>query len=285
MKNLFLILSLIFNGDIYTQKIDGILGTTITKSHKNKISKSLKHKIMKPNNIIYADLSTYTPKKTISFYEKIFGWEYHNLYGNYIAYLNEKPIVGLYETPEKFKQMRMPHFWMTYIQVNDVKITVEKARKLGGIIEMQQEISDFGKVALIRDPQGAGFTIYEGENLKSTRTENTPNTLIWNELHISNAEKIIPFYEGVFDWEFTETLSNHFEITNGKGKHIADALQISNEFKGKYEYWATTFGVENLQETKSEILENGGSIVVNEGKRILFTDNSGQAFFYVQEVN
>lgn len=265
MKNLFLILFLIFNGNIYAQK-------------KHSIS-------MKPNNIIYADLSTYTPQKTISFYEKVFGWEYHNLYGNYIAYLNEKPIVGLYETPEKFKQMRMPHFWMTYIQVNDVKNTVEKARELGGIIEMQQEIPDFGKVALIRDPQGAGFTVYQGNSLQVTRTENTPNTLIWNELHISNAEKIIPFYEGIFDWKFTETLSNHFEIRNGKNIHIADALQIPNEFKGKYEYWATTFGVENLQKTKSVILKNGGSIVTDEGKRILFTDNSGQAFFYVQEVN
>ena len=27
----------------------------------------------------------------------------------------------------------------------------------------------------LRDPQGAGFTIYEGENLKPTRTKNVPN--------------------------------------------------------------------------------------------------------------
>lgn len=244
----------------------------------------LKHKIMKPNNIIYADLSTYTPKETIKFYETIFGWKYYNNYDYYIAYKGEKEIAGLYETPEKFKQMRMPHFWMTYIQVNDVESTVAKARELGGIIEMEQSMRGFGKVALIRDPQGAGFTVYEGENLKSTRTENEENTLIWNELHISNAKNIIPFYEGIFYWKFTKKSANHFQVYNRKDEHIADALEIPNEYKGKYEYWVCTFGVENLQKTKSLILENGGSIVIDEGERILFTDNSEQAFFYIQEV-
>lgn len=239
---------------------------------------------MEPNNIIFADLSTYTLNETIKFYETIFGWKYYNDYDYYVAYKGEKEVVGLYETPEQFKQMRMPHFWMTYIQVNNVENIIAKARELGGIIEMEQSMRGFGKVALIRDPQGAGFTVYEGNNLNATRTENEANTLIWNELHISDANKIIPFYEGIFDWKFTEKLSNHFKINNGKGEYIADALQISNELKGKYEYWVLTFGVVNLQKTKNKILENKGSIVINEGKRILFTDNSGQAFFYVQEV-
>lgn len=239
---------------------------------------------MKSNNIIFADLSTYTPKETIAFYEKIFDWQYHSNYDYYIAYQNNKAIVGLYETPQKFKQMRMPHFWMTYIEVNNVKKTIEKSRKLGGIIEMEQIMEGFGKVALIRDPQGAGFTIYEGENLNPTRTKNEVNTLIWNELHISDAQKIIPFYEGIFDWTFQKKESNLFQIYNGKNEYIADALEISNEHKGIYEYWVCVFGVENLQKSKTKILENGGSIVVNEGKRILFTDNSGQAFFYVQEI-
>lgn len=290
MKHFIFISFLLLTSSGYAQqKPDAISGETITQQQYQQKNKSnnnkLKYKNMKTNNIIFADLSTYNPKETIPFYETVFSWKYYNDYDYYTAYKGGKEIVGLYETPEKFKQMRMPHFWMTYIQVNNVESTVAKARELGGIIEMEQSMRGFGKMALIRDPQGAGFTIYEGESLKSTRTENEVNTLIWNELHISNAQKIIPFYEGIFNWKFTETLSNYFEITNGNGEYIADALQIPNEFKGKYEYWVCTFGVADLQKTKDKILDNGGSIVINEGKRILFTDNSGEAFFYVQEVN
>ncbi len=244
---------------------------------------------MKSNNIIYADLSTYNPQKTIPFYEKVFGWEYENFYDDYTAYVDKKAVAGLYETPEKFKQIKMPHFWMTYIQVSDVKSTVTKARELGGIIEVEQAIDEFGKVALIRDPQGAGFTVYEGDNLPTTRTENQANTMVWNELHISKAKKIIPFYEGVFDWKFTKTKTDyfeikHFEINNSNNEHIADAIQIPNRYKGKYEYWVCTFAVEDLQKTKAKILENNGSVIIDEDTRILCHDNSGEAFFYVQEV-
>ncbi|WP_299368443.1 VOC family protein [Winogradskyella sp.] len=239
---------------------------------------------MKPNTIIFADLSTYTPKPTIAFYENVFGWVYYKDYDYYVAYKGDKDIVGLYETPDKFKQMRMPHFWMTYIEVNDIKSTVSKARELGAIVEMEQTLECFGKVALIRDPQGAGFTIYEGDSLKSTRTENEANTLIWNELHISDTKNIIPFYEGIFDWSFVKTSNDHFEIYTQNNKHIADAVQIPNDYKGKYEYWVCTFGVKDLNTTKHRILENGGSMIIDEGERILMTDNSSQAFFYIQEV-
>ena len=160
---------------------------------------------MKSNNIIFADLSTYTPKETIGFYESIFGWKYFEDKGYYLAYKKNNEIVGLYETPEKFKQMRMPHFWMTYIQVNDIKETIVKAKELGGIIEMAFEEKPIGSVALIRDPQGAGFTVYEGEKLLSTRTKNEYNTLIWNELQISDASNVIPFYQGTFNWTFKRT--------------------------------------------------------------------------------
>lgn len=236
------------------------------------------------NNIIYADLSTYSLEKSIRFYEAVFGWKYYEYEGNYGAYLGNRLVAGLYETPEKFKQMRMPHFWMTYIQVDDVDATVAKARELGGIIELVMTIPDFGKLALIRDPQGAGFTVYEGDQLDDVRTADRANTLVWNELHISDATNIIPFYEGIFDWKFQGEQNGYYEIYNGKEQYISDALVIPNSYKGKYEYWVCTIGVSDLEETKRKILDHEGSIVVDEGERILFTDNSGEAFFYIREV-
>jgi len=78
------------------------------------------------NNPFFADLSTYSPKETIPFYENVFGWKYYETANYFTAYQGNKEVCGLYETPEKFKQMRMPHFWMTYIQVSDVEQTITK---------------------------------------------------------------------------------------------------------------------------------------------------------------
>lgn len=238
---------------------------------------------MKANNPIFADLSTYSPANTIPFYENIFGWEYQCEYDYYTAYLEGNPVVGLYETPDKFKQMRMPHFWMTYIQVNNADLTVKQARNLGGIIEMQETIPGYGKVALIRDPQGAGFTIYEGNALKSTRTESKPNTLIWNELHVSDINQVIPFYKGIFNWEMENFSNETVGVYNHQGEHITDILEIPNSLKGKYEYWVSYFGVADLHSTKKKVLKNGGTEIIDEGNRILMTDSFSQAFFYITQ--
>ncbi|MEM9078864.1 MAG: VOC family protein [Bacteroidota bacterium] len=239
---------------------------------------------MKSNDIIFADLSTYTPKASMAFYEAVFGWKYYLRDAYYTAYVGDRPVSGLYETPEKFKQMRMPSFWMTYIQVTDLESVVDKAKQLGGIIEMNYEMVGFGKVALIRDPQGAGFTLYEGYKLQSTRTKNTKNTLIWNELHVSDVEKVIPFYQGILEWDFKPIEDESYLVINQQGNYIADLLQIQNEYKGKYEYWVCTFGVEDLATAKKRILENRGNLISDEGVRMLFTDNSGEAFFYAKQL-
>jgi len=238
---------------------------------------------MKSNDIIFSDLSTYTPQKTIAFYEAVFGWKYYQDNEYYLAYNDTNPVVGLYETPEKFKQMRMPHFWMTYIQVDSAKETIDKVRELGGIVEMEQDIPGFGKVALLRDTLGAGFTIYEGDHLESTRTKNKENTLIWNELHVSDATKIISFYEGVFDWKFRKSNNGAYQIFSDN-QHISDMLEIDNTYKGKYEYWVSSFGVRDIQKTQKIIFENGGMLIHKETNRLLMTDNSGEAFFYIKAI-
>ncbi|WP_298898840.1 hypothetical protein [uncultured Psychroserpens sp.] len=237
-----------------------------------------------PNNPFFADISTYSPKKSIPFYERVFRWKYYKKNNYYLAFLADIEVSGLYETPEKFKQMRMPHFWMTYIKVANLNTTIDKAKQLGGIIELSYEMIGFGKVALIRDPQGAGFTIYEGDQLKNNRTKNTKNTLIWNELHVSDITKIIPFYQGIFNWEIEKNQNEVYEVLNNKGEYIADILEIQNQYKGKYEYWVCTFGIENLATSKKLILENGGNLISKENNRMLFTDNSNEAFFYIKEV-
>ncbi|MEM9918460.1 MAG: VOC family protein [Bacteroidota bacterium] len=236
------------------------------------------------NQIVFADLSTYTPEKTMAFYKAVFGWTFYNDHGYYLAYQQSREIIGLYETPEKFKQMRMPHFWMTYIQVENVGQTVAKVKALGGIIELVDESNPIGGVALIRDPQGAGFTIYDGNQLH-TRTNNEVNTLVWNELHVSDMQKVKLFYQGLFDWIFYELARDHYQIYTSDEVHTADALNIPNEYKGKYEYWVCTFGVDDLDTSSETILKQGGSLIMDEGKRRLFTDDSGQAFFYIQEVS
>lgn len=61
-----------------------------------------------------------------------------------------------------------------------------------------------GKIALIRDPQGAGFTIYDGGKLDSRK--NKAGHMLWNELHVSSTSSVIPFYERLFGWTIRQVV-------------------------------------------------------------------------------
>lgn len=238
---------------------------------------------MKQNKFIWADLSSYEPNKIKSFYEPIFGWKYYNDYGYEVAYRGNKQVVGLYQTPPKFQQINMPSFWMSYIQVESVEETVAKAKELGGIIELVDLENPIGGVALIRDTLEAGFTVYEGDMLNS-RTTSEENTLIFNELQVSDAQKVIDFYQELFNWEFVwvnnYSVDVYCKISEEK---ITTINQIDNSIKGKYEYWVCVFGVKNRQKTIETIKKLGGFIVSEEENRTMCSDGS-EAFFYVQQV-
>ena len=236
---------------------------------------------MKVNKFIWADLSSYQPERIKPFYEAVFGWKYNGEEYS-IAHKENKEVVGLYQTPLKFQKIKMPSFWMSYIQVEDVLETVEKAKSLGGIIELVDIENSIGKVALIRDTLGAGFTVYQGSQLDS-RTKSEENTLIFNELHISDMQKAIIFYQGLFNWNFKKANNSVEVFSDSFEEKIITIRQIDNTIKGKYEYWVCVFGVKNLQSTSNVILKNGGLIVSEEENRVLCSDGS-EAFFYIQEV-
>ena len=235
---------------------------------------------MKENHFIYADLSTYDLKITKKFYSNVFGWRYYNSGEDYwIAFAGRKEATGLYETPKKFQEMNMPSFWMSYIQVNNVEETVQLARELGGIIELVDLEASIGKIALIRDPLGAGFTIYEGDML-NVRTPDTPNTLVWNELFVSDVSKVKTFYETIFHWTIVPSETDRYSILDTEGTEISAINEVSNSLKGKYEYWSVFFAVKDIAKTKAKVLKNGGSLVYEDSYSTVLADSFG-AFFHV----
>ena len=172
---------------------------------------------------------------------------------------------------------------MSYIQVESVEETVAKAKELNGVIELGDLDNPIGSVALIRDTSGAGFTVYEG-NMLDSRTKSEINTLIYNELHVSDAQKAITFYEQLFNWRchWINEYSLDVYCTLSENK-LSTIHQIDNSIKGKYEYWTCVFGVANLQESIDKIINLNGIVIDKEKKRALCSDGS-EAFFYIQEV-
>lgn len=236
---------------------------------------------MKSGRFIWADLSTYDTSSSVEFYENVFGWEVSNLSNYFLAKQGSRHIAGIFETPEFLKKIKMPHFWMSYFQVDSTPKAVDMVKSIGAKIEVDSTEFNNGNIALIRDPQGAGFTVYDGKELYFAE-EAMHGSIIKTELHVSNIENVLPFYKALFDWQLIGS-GNDLQVSyDNVGSNIS-LRKISNAVKGKFEYWVITILVDKISVTTQKILKEGGSIISQEGHRNLMVDNSNEAFFYIQE--
>ncbi len=246
---------------------------------------------MAKGDFVWCDLSTFRPPDTKSFYSELFGWTYKRLKqpdgSDYdVAATPSGEAAGLFEMPQKFQEIGLPSFWMPYISVDDVEVTCAIAAQHGGRIEVKPMAwSDHDKIALIRDPLGAGFTVHQGVGLSADATVDRHGHRIGCALYVSDADAVRPFYETLFDWRIATELasSGAFPIQNAQGAVVANIYELSEERRGKYQFWGIHFAVADLAEASDQIEKNGGEIVERDrssgSETILAKDPDDAAFF------
>ena len=80
----------------------------------------------------------------------------------YTEFSNQgKPGVGMMEMPKQMPP-QVPSYWMPYFQVDDATAASRKAKGLGGTAMMgPQDIPGTGRFAILTDPQGAMFAVFQ----------------------------------------------------------------------------------------------------------------------------
>jgi predicted enzyme related to lactoylglutathione lyase len=111
------------------------------------------------------ELMTPDTKKAQSFYTTLLGWtaKEHDMGGMiYTMFMQgEKGMGGMMQTPKE-KADQVPPHWMSYISVEDVEKTLEKAKSLGANVVMPvTPVADFGRFGIIQDPTGAHVAFWQ----------------------------------------------------------------------------------------------------------------------------
>lgn len=97
----------------------------------------------------------------ISFYTDVIGWEIEEMdmpQGKYyVVKSNGEPVGGIMKKPE---ESEMPHFWGTYITVDDVDVTLKKVVEAGGkAVYPPMDVPGVGRICAITDSNGAMVSI------------------------------------------------------------------------------------------------------------------------------
>ena len=113
---------------------------------------------------VWDELATTDADGAQRFYGEVFGWTATDLgpdFGGYRIFnragdADGNGIAGFMTVPEA----SIPPHWQPYVAVDDVDATVAKATELGGSAIMEpMDVPTIGRIAVIRDPQGAVFGI------------------------------------------------------------------------------------------------------------------------------
>jgi predicted enzyme related to lactoylglutathione lyase len=112
--------------------------------------------------LCWTELATTEVEPAKSFYGDLFGWEYEIDEGGYATIKNAGRLNGgIREQTEA--ERGIPPNWLPYFTVESVADAARSAEQLGGRTLMPSTDLSIGRFAVIADPQGAAFALFEGQ--------------------------------------------------------------------------------------------------------------------------
>jgi predicted enzyme related to lactoylglutathione lyase len=111
------------------------------------------------------ELQTRDPEAAGDFYRALFGWETEPIEEDetlvYTTIRNAGSLNGGF-MPLSEERGDAPSFWLPYFTVSSCDETVEKAQGAGGALFAGPMDLPAGRIAVLGDPQGAAFAVFEG---------------------------------------------------------------------------------------------------------------------------
>lgn len=110
----------------------------------------------------WSELTTPEPGRAAEFYGSLFGWTIEAMdmpTGRYhVAKVGDTAVAGMMSNPDP--SCPMPPSWSCYVTVSNVDEAIAKCTALGGSVLMPpMDVPTVGRMACIRDPQGATLNL------------------------------------------------------------------------------------------------------------------------------
>jgi predicted enzyme related to lactoylglutathione lyase len=221
-----------------------------------------------PGTFSWADLSTTDQDAAKAFYSGLFGWEADDRpVGDGIYYsmqqIDGKDVAAISPQPDAQREASVPPLWNSYITVESANDTAAKAGELGGNVHAAPfDVMDVGRMAVIADPQGAFFMVWEPKTNIGAQLVNVPGALCWNELYTSDLDAAKGFYNGLLGWDwqaFEDSPDPYFVIMN-QGRANGGVRGLAEP--GMPPNWLVYFAVEDIDAGVAKVSELGGEAMM-----------------------
>lgn len=242
-----------------------------------------------PGTFAWTDLATTDQDAAKRFYGQLFGWAANDQpAGEGIVYsmmqIDGKDVAAIAPQPPQQSEAGVPPAWQSYISVASADEAADRAQKLGATVHAPPfDVMEAGRMAVIQDPQGAFFMVWEPKRHIGASLVNGPGLLTWNELATPDLEASADFYRQLFDWKlepFEGMEMPYMAIATADG-HGNGGIRPATEAEPPY--WLVYFGSDDIDASLAEATGLGatqlvGATDIGVGKIAVLQDPQGAVF-------
>jgi uncharacterized protein len=242
----------------------------------------------------WVDTTQPDPQAASEFYGPLFGWTFENRLPDdapvqyLVAQLHGGDVAAIGPAYEGGPTS----VWNTYVWVDDADATVAKVKDAGGrVLDPPSDVLDYGRMAVLADPEGAVFCVWQAKAHRGAQVVNEPGAWVFSELYTRDAEGAAAFYAAVFGWELVTIGAGESSFTMfalaGYGNYL---MERDPELRGRQEqdgvpdrfedvvawlipitddqpadvpaHWGVTFAVEDCDAAVEQAQGLGATVVV-----------------------
>ena len=242
-----------------------------------------------PGTFSWTDLATTDQEGAKQFYTELFGWVADDQpVGDGMTYsmmmVDGKPAGAISLQMGAQRDAGAPPAWNSYVTVESADAAVDRATSLGAtIISPAFDVMDVGRMAVIQDPQGGFFMVWEPKLHIGAGIVNAHGALSWNELATPDLEASAAFYREMFDWkvEPMEGMEMPYMVITTAAGTSNGGMRPAAETEPTY--WLVYLGTDDIDATMSKATELGGTALlgpmdIGAGKIGVVQDPQGAVF-------
>ncbi len=222
-----------------------------------------------PSQFIWYELMTTEIDAAAKFYGAVVGWTLHDSgmpgFDYRILHAGDTAIGGMLTLPEAAAAGGMKPGWFGYINVADVDACLAAVTAAGGSVCMPaNDIPGVGRIAMIRDPQGAAIYVMapSGTGPSTAFAPGKPGHCGWNELHAADGQAAFSFYSVQFGWSLSSEMDmgpmGKYLLFNAGSEMIGGMMTSPNM---PHPAWLTYFMVDDITTAQVRVADAGGSVI------------------------
>jgi predicted enzyme related to lactoylglutathione lyase len=221
-----------------------------------------------PGTFCWADLATTDADAARAFYGLLLGWRGDPAMtgsGGYVTMtLDGAAVAGIAPQRPEQRAEGVPPSWLSYVSVEHADAATARATELGGAVRVPAfDVAAVGRMAVIADPQGAVFAVWQPGDMAGAELVNQAGTMTMNQLNTTDPAGARAFYEALFGWGFDQVAGGtvpFWSVTNDGT--LNGGMMALDPSAPAPPHWLVYFTVDDLDGADALIVDGGGAVVV-----------------------